>query len=71
MQRNILESFSNKENRKIFNFYETKYNKRILEKVKKFNSDTLESNEIFNSLFRDFGDTCNINSKIFSKLKHE
>ena len=71
MQRYIEEKFMDNKAKDIFKIFEKKYNKKILEKVKKFNPENLESNNIFNCIFKDVSDKTKENAKIFSKLKHE
>jgi Fe-S cluster assembly ATPase SufC len=71
MQRNIEEKFSEKESREIFQHFEMKYNSKILDKINKFSPDVLDSNDVFNTLFKNVGEKAKENSKLYSKLKHE
>ena len=71
MQKNIEEKFSDKESREIFKHFENKYDQKILDKINKFTPDSLETNDLFNIIFKSMGDKAKENSKLFSKLKHE
>jgi len=71
MHKYLEEKFMDSDSGDLFKMFEKKYNKKILEKIKKFKPENLESNDIFNCLFKDVSETTKENSKLFSKLKHE
>jgi len=71
MQKYMEEKYSDSESRKLFDVFEKKYNQKILQKIKSFKPENLDSNSIFNSIFKNISNMTAKNSKIFSKLKHE
>lgn len=71
MNKNIFDKFTNPNTKPVFEKYEQIFNKKILEKLKKFKSNSLENNTMFMKFFQSFDILSKTNSKIYSKLKHE
>lgn len=71
MQKIMEEKFKDEHSRELFETFEHKYNRKILEKIGKFTSEDLGSNDMFNVLFKNLSEKAKENAKIFSKLKHE
>lgn len=71
MQQYMEDKFREDDSRRLFETFEQKYNRKILEKIGKFTPEDLDSNDIFNVLFKNLRERAKTNSKIFSKLKHE
>ena len=71
MQKYMEEKFSDSNGRRLFEDFERKYDSKILQKIGKFTAENLESNDMFNVLFKNLSEKAKENSKIFSKLKHE
>lgn len=71
MNQNIFDKFMNSNTKMVFEKYEKIFNKKILKKLNKFDLKSLENNSLFLKFFESFSDLAKINSKIYSKLKHE
>ena len=71
MQKYMEEKFSDEDSKELFKDFEARYNAKILDKIKKFTPEALETNDMFNMLFKNIGEKAKDNSKLFSKLKHE
>jgi hypothetical protein len=71
MQKYMEEKYMDKNSKELFDSFEKKYDSKILQKIKSFSRENLKSNSIFNSIFKNISNTTMLNSKIYSKLKHE